>query len=410
MSDGKKVSNNIIMLYILNITQLILPLVTLPYLTRVLSVSSYGVVSYVKSIMMYVTLLIEFGYILSGTKQVVEAKGDKEELGKIVGTITQGKLLLSLFALCILLMMIFFIPILRNNYLFTLLSFIPSFLTIFLCDYLFRGLERMQVVSIRYLIMKGISTILTFVFIKSDKQLILIPVLDIFGTLIAIAWIFNEIKHMGLHISFSKRNRVISSLKSSFIYFASDMASTAFGAFNTFCVGIFLSARSVAFWGVIMSIITAAQSMFSPISDGIYPRMIDKKSIRLFIKIILFFMPFLIIGAFVTYYGSELIILIIGGAKYKSAAIYLREFIPLIIISFFSITCGWPLLGAINKEKEMTFTTIFTAILQVVGVLLLIVTNNFTIPSLIVVRTMTELVLAILRVYFSVKYRYLFNG
>ena len=60
-----KVSTNIEMLYIMNIAQLVLPLITLPYLTRVLSVDGYGVVSYVKSLIIYITLIIEFGYLLS---------------------------------------------------------------------------------------------------------------------------------------------------------------------------------------------------------------------------------------------------------------------------------------------------------------------------------------------------------
>lgn len=162
MDERKKATKNIVMLYGLNFTQLVLPLVTLPYLTRVLSVSGYGVVSYVKAVMVYITLIIEFGFILSGTREVVEARGDTKKIGEIIGKITQGKLVLVFFSLLLLIVMIRFVPILGSYPLFTLLSFFPSFLSIFLFDYVFRGLEKMQVLTIRYLITKGIATILTF--------------------------------------------------------------------------------------------------------------------------------------------------------------------------------------------------------------------------------------------------------
>lgn len=409
MKDNKKVANNIVMLYIMNITQLVLPLITLPYLTRVLSVDGYGVVSYVKSIMTYATLIIEFGFILSGTKDVVEAKNDKEKLGKIVGRITECKLLLSILSFLVLIFMAYKIPILKRHILFTFLSFGTPFLSIFLFDYLFRGLEKMQIVTLRYLIMKGVSTTLTFVFIKNETQLNLIPVLDILGSLFAIIWINIELKKMGIQMTFDNLTSVLNSLRVSFTYFLSDVATTAFGALNTFVVGIYLSAADVAFWGVIMSFVGAVQSMYSPISDGIYPHMIKTKSLKLFKKILLFFVPILAIGGVITFYGAKFIMLIIGGEKYIASAIYLKESVPLLIISFFSILCGWPLLGAINKVKETTLTTIITAILQIIGILFLIFSQKFSIENLIIVRTLTELFLALSRVSFVKKYRTLFK-
>lgn len=409
MKGNKILANNIIMLYIMNITQLVLPLATLPYLTRVLSVEGYGVVSYVKSIMTYATLVIEFGFILSGTRDIVEAKSDKKKIGKIIGRITEGKLILSLISLFVLFVMIFTIPLLSRHILFTLLSFVSPFLSIFLYDYLFRGLEKMQIVTMRYLIMKGISTFLTFIVIKSESQLIMIPMLDILGSFCAVCWVHREVRKLGIKISKDSISEVIRSIRVSFTYFLSDVATTAFGALNTFFVGIFLSVSDVAFWGITMSFVGAVQSMYSPISDGIYPHMIKTKNLELFIKIILFFIPFLIMGGLTTFFGAKFIMYIIGGQKYIVAAWYLKETIPLLIISFFSILFGWPLLGAIDKVRETTTTTVVTAILQVIGLALLIVTKDFTIPLLIFVRTITELFMAIFRILYAYRFRELFR-
>ncbi|MDD1381480.1 oligosaccharide flippase family protein [Limosilactobacillus reuteri] len=404
-SNKQKVTNNIVMLYIMNATQLLLPLVTLPYLTRVLSVEGYGVVSYVKSLMVYVTLIIEFGYILSGTKEVLEAKNDKDKLSYIISKITLSKIILSAFAFIVLLIMIMTIPLLKRYTLFTILSFFTPFLSIFIYDYFFRGIEKMQIITMRYLIMRGTATILTFVFVKNESQLNLIPLLDIIGSLIAIVWVNFEIRNMDIKFEIVKMKDILKSLTTSFTYFISNVASTAFGALNTLLVGIYLSPRDVAYWGVVMSLVGAVQTMYSPISDGIYPRMIATKSLDLFFRIVLFFIPLLLVGSLITYFGAHIILLIIGGKKYVMAYLYLQQSIPLLIISFFSILFGWPLLGAINKIKEVTFSTVSTAILQTVGLFLLIVLNMFSITSILLLRSVTELFMALVRISFVYKYR-----
>lgn len=404
----KRVTNNIVMLYILNITQLALPLVTLPYLTRVLSVSGYGIVSYVKSLIIYATLIIEFGYLLSGTREVVNAKSDKQKLGLIMGRITEAKLLLSLVAFAALLGMIAVVPLLHRYPIFTILSFGTPFLSIFLFDYLFRGLERMEIITYRFLIMKSISTVLTFVLIHGDQQLLLIPLLDVLGSLVAIIWVWHEIRKMGIHIKFDRLVNVWDSLKVSFTYFISNVASTAFGALNTLFVGIYLSAADVAYWGLIMTMIGAVQSLYTPISDGIYPHMIATKSLCLLGRIVLLFTPLLVLGGIIAYFGAHLIMLIIGGSKYLIAAQYLRKCVPLLVISFYALIFGWPALGAIDKVRETTITTLVAAVLQVIGLFLLIISHHFTLPLLILVRTLTEAVMAGMRMGYLWRFRKLF--
>lgn len=409
MSNKKGVTNNIVMLYIMNITQLILPLITLPYLTRVLSLDGYGVVAYVKSIIIYSTLVIEFGFMLSATHDVVKANGDKKKIGIILGRTTQAKLVLSLFSFTILLGMTTFIPILRRHVAFVLLSFGSPFLSIFLFDYLFRGLEQMQVITYRFLIMRGISTALVFLFVKGDGQLLLIPIFDIVGSLIAIGWIYKYIAELGIKIHADALINVLHSLKISGIYFVSDMAATAFGAFNTLLVGIYLTTRDVAFWGILSTLIAAVQTMYAPINDGIYPHMIATRSFKLLTRIIILFIPLLIIGGCITFFGAKYIMLIIGGHKYITAFSYLQACTPVLIITFFSNIFGWPTLGAIDKVSETTATTVAAAIVQVVGLLTLILTGHFTLMSVIVMRTVSEFVMMAGRVMLTVKYRNLFN-
>lgn len=407
---GKKtVTNNIVMLYVMNLTQLVLPLLTFPYLTRVLSVSNYGVLSYVKSLMTYTIIIIEFGYLLSGTKDIVEAKEDPQKIGLILGRITVAKILLAFIAFIVLLIMIIFVPLLHQHITFTILSFFSPFLTIFLFDYLFRGLERMYLITYRYLIMKGISTSCIFMFIHNNSQMLLIPLFDTLGTTMSIIWVFHEVKKMGIKLRFDSFKAVLYSIRESFTYFISDIVSTIFNALNTLLIGIYLDSSSVAYWGVIMTLITAVQSMYTPISDGIYPHMLQTKSLKLLRKIIIIFTPLLALGGSVTFSGSKVIMLLIGGQKYLVASPYLRMCVPLLIFSFFSMLFGWPTLGAIRKVRETTFTSILAACVQVVGLIFISILNCFNIPSIIILRTVTEGTITFSRLLLVYKFKSLFD-
>ena len=57
---SKVLVKNTIMMYLLSIAKMIIPLISLPYLTRVLSVECYGGISFAKSIIAYLQILVDF--------------------------------------------------------------------------------------------------------------------------------------------------------------------------------------------------------------------------------------------------------------------------------------------------------------------------------------------------------------
>ncbi|UQS83295.1 oligosaccharide flippase family protein [Bombilactobacillus thymidiniphilus] len=403
--QSKKIINNTIMLYILSFTKIILPLITLPYLTRVLTVEMYGVTTYVKSIMTYMQMIVDFGFILSATKDVVRARSDNKKVGLIAGNVLIGKLILSILALLMLIVLIITIPLLRQHLIFTLLSFVPVFLTIFLFDFLFRGLEMMQIITYRYLIMKGFATILTFILVKSDQDILWIPILDIIGTLCAVTWIFSTLQRLNICLQYGSWRQIIKTLQDSFIYFFSSVATTAYTAMNTVVVGMILAPSDVAYWGLIMQFVVAVQALYSPIADSIYPEMVQKPNLKIMQRLFLFLVPLVIGGCLITYFEAPWILRLVGGSKYIGQAYLLRWTIPLLFLSFWSIMLGWPLLGAIDKNKETTWTTILGALVQIIGVILLVILRRFTLLSLLVLRSFTELVLVMGRSFYIKKYK-----
>ncbi len=88
----------------------------------------------------------------------------------------------------------------------------------------------------------------------------------------------------------------------------------------------------------------------------------------------------------------------------------IRWIIPVIIASFPALLYAWPCFSVINKEKTNTIITVVCAGVQIIGIVIVMVADMFTLIALAVVRSIVEVILAIARVVAIYKYRKQFNG
>ena len=389
----------------MNIAKMVFPLITLPYLTRVLSTDGYGIVVYVKSVTSYMQLIVDFGFLLSATKGVVNAGEDPYKRGRLVGSIIVSKMLLACVAFIVLIVLTCALPILRVQPAYALLSFVPVFLTIFLFDFLFRGLEKMEVITFRFVIMRGISTLLTFVFIHSDADMVKMPLLDSLGTLIAVLMVLRQVRRENIQISFPGFSSAWIELKRSAVYFVSSMASTSFNALNTLVMGAMLTTTEVAYWGVCMQAVAAVQAVYTPITDSIYPVMIKKREIKLIFRMVGLFLPVISMGCVAAWFLAEFGITLIGGSEYAAAAEIFRLLIPVLFFSFFALIFGWPTLGAIDKNSQTSKTTIISLLFEILGIVAMIIFDRYTLRHVAILRSGTEFVLWFSRFSCFLKYR-----
>lgn len=406
---GKKALFNTIMLYVLAVAKIVFPLLTLPFLTRTLSVDCYGAVSYVKSVIAYVQIIIDFGFILSSVKDIVKAQEDKDQVNYIVGNTIFAKFLLSLVALVFILILALTVPILRSYRLLLFLSFLPPLLSIFLLDFFFRGIEKMHIVSIIFVTMKTISTVLTVTLIHNDDQVLLIPIFDIISsfTAILLSWII-FIK-LGYRIKANGIKNAVVKIKDSCLYFTNSVASSAFGALNTAIIGICIEdLQQVAFWSVSMQLVGAIQTMYTPLSNGIYPYMIKNKNLTVIKKILLVFMPLVIGGTILAGWLSPILLTIVSGEKYRGASVVFKHLLPILIFSFPVTVLGWPTLGSIDKIKAINTSTFIGAFVQITGLLILYIFDSFYILNVAILRNLSEISMCITLFYFTIKYRRLF--
>ena len=408
-SEAEKAGKNAVMLYLMNIAKMVFPLITLPYLTRILTVECYAVVAYVKAVMQYIQIVLIFGFTLSATKDIVCANGDREKTGRVTGAVLEAKLLLAAMAGGVLLIMTLLIRLLLENSLYTFLAFVNIVITEMLCDFLFRGIDKMEVITIRFVVSKLISTFLTFAFIKDDSDILMIPIFDILGSAAALILVLLEIRKMGIRIRKAPLRDAVRQLKESAIYFASDMATMTFGAFNTLLVGIFVRKADVSYWSLCMQLVAAVQSLYTPITSGIYPSMVRTRSMKFITRILLIFMPIVTAGCVICFLFADFFVTLVGGAQYAPAADVFRALIPVLFFSFPAMLFGWPALGPVGKQRETTLTTIITAAAQVSGLTMLILSGRFTLINIALLRGATELLMLLLRGGYCYQFRNEFN-
>ena len=399
-----KLFSNTIYLYVLTIVKMVFPLITLPYLTRMLSVEAYGFVVYVKSYMTYVQLILDFGFLLSATKNIAIAKGkDNKKIEYIIGDTFAEKIILLLIAGVVTFIASICIPLLGMDYEFLWLYFIAIGITIFLPDFLYRGIERMECVAIPYSVSKVISVTLTMLLVKNDGDMIFIPIFEIVSNVVAVLISLMLLRKLKIQVRFSCVKNWFKDLKESAVYFVSNFATTVFGVLTTIIVGIVVDEVEVAYWGVCMQIVSAAKSMYAPITNSIYPYMVTNRDIKLVRRIRnLMSLPMLLGSVIVLLYGEQITV-IIGGKDYVYAGTVLKFLLPVIVASFYSMLYGWPVLGAMGKIKQTTISTVIAAIIQIGGIAIIYCLGVFDLISLAICCSISEVQLFIIRYVMFIK-------
>ena len=393
------------MLYLLSIANMIFPLFTFPYLTRVLSMDGYALLVYVRAFMGYLGLWIGFGFLLSATKRVANAGNNPVAISRIYSDTTLAQLMLALSGTLIVLGGTLFIPLLRANLLFVWLSFAPVAISGFMGEYVFRGLERMQDLTYRCVSIRAIGTILLFAVVRSDGDLLWVPVIDIVCMILSVMVVLHQLRKYQVRLRWPNVRRAWNYIRESFHYFVGKVANTAYGAFTTLIIGIFLPEPEIAVWGVAVQLNLVIQSFYHPIIDSVYPEMTRSKKFSFLKKLLKFVMPIILVGCVIAYFVAPFVIPLLAGDKYQGAVFIFRLLIPVLLLAVPVMLIGWPALGAVGKVKHTAGTTWLAAATQCLGLSVLAAFGIFTLPLVAVVRDLTETVLFLSRFRLLRKYR-----
>lgn len=381
--------------YGLQILKYLFPLVLVPYLTRVLGTEGYAIYAYVLAFMGVMQTLADFGFNLSGTKKVVDHRGDTAALSQLMGDITAARLMLLVVLLLATLAISVFIPIMTENVPYVLLAFAAVGMRGLLPDFLFQGYEQMGTLTTRYFAAKGTQVLLTLLLVRGPDDLILVALADAAGSLTGLLWSFAAARRsFGVRIAAPSLRQSVRELRDSAIYCVSNVSSALFSGFTTIIIGLALTDRvDIAYWSLTLTTVTAVQALYGPITNSLYPHMLTSRDFGFAKKLALLAAPALAVGTAAYCLLSEPIMLVLGGSEYVGAAHVMWMIAPVLPISFYSMLIGWPVLGAMGRVKELTATTVVAGIFNVVVLLALYVAGLATLDAICVARWLVEAVL-----------------
>ena len=292
----------------------------------------------------------------------------------------------------------------RHNALYLLLSYVSVMLSIFVPDYLFRGLEKMSSITYRSVIARAMYTVLVVAMVHTPEDVYLVPVFNAVSNLFIVLWSWWIVKkRFRVPFRFVSLGATVQALKDSAVFFASRIASTAYGASNVFVLG--LAGTTDAAMGQFTaanSLITNGRGMFSPISDSLYPYMVKKKNYKLVKLVLAITAPLIVAGTAILYIFADWFILMFCGEGYEGAVSVFRAMLPMFLITLPIYLLGFPTLGAMNKMKEANYTVMYAAAFHVVGLAVLYATGNLTFLPVAWLTCASETVVLVSRIVYVI--------
>lgn len=352
-----KILKNSAWLLILQFVNTIVPMVTIPYVTRQLGTEMYGVFSACLNWIIYLQVLVEFGFGLTGARKtaIIESQ---QELNKLFNNIISSRIVLLVFSFLIyLLISIIFHFSLQENICFLIL-FIIILGTTFQLTWLFQGKQNMKFITLINCFSRFISTILIFTFIKNKNMLYLYAFFYSFTILLSsIISMIVARKKYDLSFKFAGVNSIKNEIMDAKDLFYSSAMSKIFSSFGVTVLDFVSSKTIVGIYSAIYKIPYVLTMIFSPISQAIFPYISIKmkndynKAViflkRIFIPIIILFS---LIGLLIIAFRNE-IVLILFGKEYSKYSIIIIPLIVQLILAIINNFLGVQFLVATNNKK-----------------------------------------------------------
>jgi PST family polysaccharide transporter len=397
--EKKRLVSNFFSLSVLQVFSYVLPLLTLPYLVRVLGVEKFGLVMFAQAFIMFFNIFVDFGFNLSAVREISIHRDDKEKLTEIFSSVMIIKFILILISLIILTVIVFSFDKFKNDKILYYLTFLVVIGQAMFPVWYFQGIEKMKYITIVNITSKLLFTIAIFIFIHKQNDYILVPVFNGLGFLVGgglSLWIV--FKYFNQKFLFQKIKTLWFYFKESSHFFLSRVANEGLNSYIIMIIGILYSNTIVGYYSMIEKLYKAYYVLVQPLIQTIYPNMAKNKNLIFFKKIyLLTSLTFMFLTILLIFFSPFILNVIYG----FSNEIVVKLFFILFFATFFGITnalIGYPLLAAFGYTKEANYSLVIGAVISFVYVTICYF-NNANIYILVLSIVLYEIVSVSIRIY-----------
>ena len=317
---------------------IVFPLLVLPYLLRVLGISGFGVFTLIQTGILYVDLLITFGFNLTATHRIAKAVNDTRLQKEIITAVYFIKWALFIASIAAILLCVLFIPYLQQHILLILFAALYLAGNLLFPDWYFQGIQQMRNCTIVTLVSKLISLVLIILWVKHPEDIDLTFFALATGNLLAgfigFGLLWNKIKpKFGLpDWVFMKQV-----FKESSYVFVSIILVPLYSSVNIFILQFFASPLIVGSYSVAQKIFNAASMITNVVSNTFFPHLSQ------------------LYGVSVQEYKTNInrLVVLLGGG-----------FLILSVIQFFGASFIIELLAGKNKTEDISYAVTILKIIS----------------------------------------------
>lgn len=289
--DGKVLVQNFAYLSLLQVAGYIFPLITMPYLARVIGVEGFGKIAFAAAVMIWLQTIADWGFNFTATRDIAQNRENPEKVSEIFSSVLWSRIVLMLISATILFLLVVFIPLFKKNADVLFVSFLMIPGHILFPDWFFQAMERMKYITILNVVSKLLFTIAVFVFIKEKSDYILQPLLTSFGFIFSgvIAFYYILIKWK-IRLCKPSISSIWGTICKSKDVFLNNLLPTLYNSFSTVLLGIFAGEVANGVFDAGKKFIMIAQQFMTMLSRAFFPflsRRIEKHHIYTRINIIL---------------------------------------------------------------------------------------------------------------------------
>ncbi len=271
-----KLFRNISYLGLSQIANYLFPLITIPYITRVVGPENYGLIEFASVTMVYFIGVVDYSFNTTATRRLAGALQNQRQLQLVFSAVMRAKGWLLLIAALVFGLLLFLIPAFWDKSSLLLMAFPVVLGWALYPTFLLRGVQQLGVVALANLVIKGAAAALIFIFLQSPDQYYLVPFFTGITQLLVglLALLYSLKKVPGLRFLRVPPRAVRFVFWEGRFVFLSLFMARVYGFGSIFIGGILLSSESLGLLAAAAKLITVAQStVFQPLQGALFPHL-----------------------------------------------------------------------------------------------------------------------------------------